>query len=1616
MSRRGRMVRNAAIGLAALISVLSIAAIVTVRTDWFREYVRRKIIEAAETGTGGKVEVGSFSFRLRTLEAVVTDFVIHGKEPPGAAPYVRVARLQVNVRPFASIRRVLDVSYLEVEKPEINILVFPDGTTNVPEPKKPHPDTTALDSLIDLAADRFQISNGALSFQSRKQPIDVRGSNLRVGLSFSTLTRTYSGDISLQPLYIVSGRNTPVVFTVHLPVTLERKKIVFENARVTTAASALTINGSLEDLKDPKPAARINGHIALSDLKKLGDFPGEWGGQNLPEAISVDGNAAMSGARITVNGMRLGLGQSNIEASGTLKDPEGKGALEFRATVSLDEFGRIARLKARPGGLVVANGKASLDGANNYRVTGEVDGRRVAFSQGDRRFRDVNVHAAVDLNPRRLELRGLRLSAFGGQFTGEAILHEFARYSVRGSLQNFNVQTMSRVLGKEPLPYGGTVSGPVTAQGSIEASERKVATAAATLNIAPGRGGIPVSGRVEARYEGQSDDITLNDSFVALPNTRVNLSGSLRRRLNVDATSRNLNDLFAAGGPREPPLKLEGGQARLTGYVTGSLTKPQITAHLTMGRFSAQGRLFDSASADVTAAANRVDVRNGLVRRGSMQAQIAGATGLANWSPAENQPVRVAASIQNGDLADVMALAGQPPAGYAGALSLNANIGGTMGNPIGTADVQVLKGSVRDEPFDQIQARVTMSDQRIAIPAASITAGPSRVNLTAEYQHSRDSLMTGRLQVRVESNQIDLGRVRTLQRERPNSGGVVALNMEVAANLKRVVGEAVDQTEFQVTALNGQASARGLRFEGENYGDATVSASTAGQAVRYDLVSNFAGSEIKVTGNTELASGYKTTADANLRNLPVERLLVLARRTEIPVRGMLSGTAHASGTLEEFQGKVDLDLAKAIVYDEPLDRVRVTATYLPQQIDVSLFEAVSGPSRVELTAKFSHPANDRRSGEVEFRVNSSRIELARLRNVEKWRPGLSGVLQFSGEGAATIQPKTSRVLLRGLKADASVNGIAARGQNFGDLTFKATTTAGRLQFTLDSNLANANITGRGTAELSADYPVDAQLSFQNVAWSRLQPLVAPDGAGAAFEAVTEGQISFKGSISRPDQISGSLRLPRLEITPVARRGVQEKSFTLRNEGPIAATIDRGVVRVGSARLTGPQTDISATGTVTLAGTRRASLNIAASTDIGVLQTLSRDIYSSGKVAVEAKISGPLAKPAVDGKLDLQNASFHHLSLPNGLSNGNGTIVFSGNTATIRNLTGESGGGEVTLSGFVAYSDGIRLGIRATATEVRVRTQQGASVVATGTVNMTGTSESSVAAGEVTINRISYSPQSDFGSILTRAAPPIQAAGAPEPFLANMRLDIRVRTSSATAVQASLAQNIQLDADLRVRGTAATPGVLGRLRITRGDVVFFGSKYRISRGTIGFYNPVRIEPQLNITLETQAKGVNVVLTVTGPIDNMRLTYSSEPPLQFQEIVALLASGRTPTSDPTLLANQPSQPDQSFQQMGESALVSKAIADPVASRLQRVFGVSQLKIDPAFTSGSDLPQARVTLQQQITSNLTFTYVTALENANTQIIRIEWTFSPRWSAVANRDENGIVSVNFLYKKRFR
>jgi translocation and assembly module TamB len=1550
MSRTGRVIRNTGIGLGVLVVVVLVGAVTVVHTGWFRNFVKQQIISATEEATGARVEIGSFNFAVSDLRATITDFVIHGNEPPGSPPFVRVGRLQADIRPL------FDIAFLGVDRPEANIILLADGRTNVPTPRrKSTSNKPALETVVDLAIGRFELTNGLLTLQSRKQPLNVRGNNLRAQVAYDRAAQGYQGQLALEPLYVVSGRNTPVSFKFTLPFALRRDRIDVRNASIQTAASAISINASLENLQNPKASAHISGRIATIDLANAGNLPLAVNAKNVPSQIDFDASATVANNVIEVAGLRANLGKSNVGVSGR------NGSLAFQAQFAVGEIGRLLK-NTPPDGIVGLNG--------NVRI-----GQRI-----------INVN-------------GLRLTAFGGELDGDASLEDFDRYKVSARLRSFDIQTALRSFGVK-APYEGALSGPIDAQGSLNAPGTTSVVAQAQMEIAPGRRGIPVSGRLNANYNGAADDFSIGNSFVALPHTRLTLDGSVGKQLNIALTTRDIRDLVAG----QQPIVFNGGEAAFRGTVTGKMSSPRIDGHLAANRFSVEGRQFDSLAADVAASSGNAAIRNGDLRRGMMQAQFAAAAGLRNWKAPPRTPVSADLSVRNGDLADVIVLAGKPAAGYAGALSASAHVGGTIGNPQGTATVEVLAGTIEAEPFDRASIQVNLADQLVTVPAASIQGSAGRMDLTAEYQHPRDSFNTGHVHAHLQSSPVDLGQIRKVSAEQPDASGVVQLNVDMQGNL--------EQTGFLLTVANADVSARGVKFEGQNYGDLTASARTTGQTIAYNLNSDFAGANIRVNGNTQLLRDYPTNADANIANLPVERMLAIAKRADIPVRGSLSGTAHFSGTAKNPEGNVDLELARAVVYDEPIDRMRTRVVYLAQSVDVPQLEIVAGGSRIELTAKYDHPAGNLQQGTAQFSVNSSRIDLTRIRNVQRMRAGLGGTLQLTANGAGAVREGSPRILFSRLNANVAANGIAIQGKNFGNLTLTANTAAGdRLNFALESNLADAAIRGSGNAQLNGDYPIDAQVTFNNVLYTHVRELLGPVGGKESdFEGATDGQITMSGPATKTDQLRGSLRLTKLNLTTTPSVG---KPIAITNQGPLAVTLENGAVRIQNAHLTGPQTDIEIGGTASLQGPLNMTLN--ASADLGVLPSFDQEIYSSGKVLLGTTVRGTMSKPLVNGQLTLEDASLNYSGMTNGISKANGVVAFNGNNATIRNLTAESGGGKITLGGFVGFTDVVRLGVRATVSNVRMRVQEGVSVVAGAELRLTGTTNASTVSGTVTVNQVTWNPQSDIGSLLTRAAPPVQSPSTPSPLLDNMKLDVRVQTAGL-AVQAALAQNLRADADLRVRGTAAEPGVSGRVTINEGQLVFFGATYTVNNGAISFFNPIRIEPILDINLETQAKGVAVNLRVTGPIDNMNLSYTSNPPLQFQEIVQLLASGKTPTSDPTLLASQPQQPAQSFQQMGESAIVGKALADPVSSRLQRVFGVSQFKIDPSFAAGSGTPTARLTLQQQVTSNLTFTYTSALDDPNGQIIKIEWAFNPQWAAVANRDQNGIFSINFFYKRQFR
>jgi len=443
---------------------------------------------------------------------------------------------------------------------------------------------------------------------------------------------------------------------------------------------------------------------------------------------------------------------------------------------------------------------------------------------------------------------------------------------------------------------------------------------------------------------------------------------------------------------------------------------------------------------------------------------------------------------------------------------------------------------------------------------------------------------------------------------------------------------------------------------------------------------------------------------------------------------------------------------------------------------------------------------------------------------------------------------------------------------------------------------------------------------------------------------------------------------------------------------------------------GEDTDISATGKVRLSGDRELDLRAQGRVNLKLIESLNPDFTSSGAVSVDLSVGGTVAKPLTQGQLKVDHGAIAYIDLPSALSDINGSLIFNQDRLQVQSLTAHTGGGLVTFGGYAtAYNGKLNFDLTVRGEDVRLRYPPGVSATANADLHFVGTSSASTLNGEIIVTKLAMTPGFDFGAYLERsqgsALPPTNR------LLNRIRLDVHIATTPELQMQtASL--RLSGDADLHLRGTAGKPVILGRADIIEGEVQFNGTKYRLERGDITFINPVTTTPVLDLQASTRVRDYDITLNLNGQIDRPNVTYRSEPPLPTSDIIGLLAFGQTSEESAQL-----NQSQSAFNSETSSAILSAALNATVSNRVQKLFGVSRIKIDPqglnTETSSTQTGPA-VTIEQQVKNNLTLTYTTNVAQASQQIIQAEYNITRNVSIVGVRDQNGVVSIDVRIRQR--
>ena len=871
-------------GVLVLLLVLVVGGLLFyASTPHFANVVRLKVITVLEDATGGRVELQSLRWNLRHLSVEVEGLTIHGLEGRGELPYAHIDRLYARAKILSFVDARLGLDFLEVDRPAIHLIIYPDGRTNQPTPKaKQSNNGPAIRTIFDLQASRVEVHDGMALINQRSIPFQLAANDLGVVITYAPASGHYLGKIACSDITAQQAKAAAVRSKLDLSMEIAPDAVDFNGLHFTSEKTRLQASGTLTHFANPRWTLSTDGTVDLAEVTALGLVDGFRGG-------SVD---------LAVKGQ--GSGSNQYVLDGKAKVVNASYAIEYfwidgvnattRLHITPDEI-TLPDLVARPrqGGIVNAafrylhwmmpftSPKAS--GAQVLSVRARVSGVRLTTALESvlpRQYRDLGFDTAGE-------------GSVSVDWTG----------------------------GPDDLTVGAVLAMSVPA------------------TTAPGL--LPLSGSVDARYFQRGGKVQINQLQARSAATILNVTGLLGvypveepSNLSVHLVNHNLGEFdhvlkvldlgFGKPGVSGIPVQLHG-DATFDGSATGSLVDPAFKGHLTANRFStvfvlpatdaaasqpphpaepAAGKpiniYWDSLDTNASYSSSLISVDHAILTRGKTVIHASGqleAHRISRRKVAfdDQAAVNATAQMQNASLTDLLDIAGQDLP-ITGTLNLQAHAGGTLGDLNGGSNLTLVGGVIEGQPYHSLTASVSLSGQDVNLTKLTLLQDGGTVEGNGTYNLKTQSFLGN-----LDGTNFELGHFPQPKDPRLSVAGALKFDAHASGTLES-------------PSILAGIHLRNLVLGGQPAGSLEVIAHTQGSTAYFTAQSGLALAQLQVKGQTQLHGNFDTQANLVLTNLNIAPFLRAFHVQSVSGNSSIGGTINVAGPLREpkqFSGDAEIN-------------------------------------------------------------------------------------------------------------------------------------------------------------------------------------------------------------------------------------------------------------------------------------------------------------------------------------------------------------------------------------------------------------------------------------------------------------------------------------------------------------------------------------------------------------------------------------------------------------------------------------------------------------------------------------------------------------------------------------
>jgi len=930
-------------------------------------------------------------------------------------------------------------------------------------------------------------------------------------------------------------------------------------------------------------------------------------------------------------------------------------------------------------------------------------------------------------------------------------------------------------------------------------------------------------------------------------------------------------------------------------------------------------------------------------------------------------------------------------------IETTARMTGTIKNPIMSGVITVSGIDVRGLQLHEAETHFTYQSGSITLSGGpwELKKGPrqmtvQRASLEASYQDGR--LQVGRAVILAD----DLS-VHATGMVGPAEGYQLALSAVSTDQGKTL-------SLFSGFEISGSASVRGTvtgplampRFDGQlDAGPVKVRGvpfrSVAGDITFKERVLSIANADIAqgssrydFNGSVDF-NGPELVFQAKLDAFRSDVVSIVALFYErIPLELTATGELSFRGTGREFTGTGHLDLDAGVAYGESFDRGSLSVKLTTSRISFPhvQLEKKAGTVRGEGWIGFD--------GTYDAHVESEGQDLSEVDHLKTLSCSGPFVLDIRSWGSFSAPVVNAHAASERLSYKQVVLGAARI-----DLDIK------NAELTLAASTTDGSFSATGAWNLRTPYPWSLAASLRVKDFDPSALFTGSDLL-AKTRVLVEGTAKARGKGADLSTIDGSAQIQKLAFS--------YGDLRIENDGAADIRLSSGRVEVHALTLAGLGTKLAVTGGTHIG--KDLDLAFAGDANLSLLRALFREVdHSDGTASVKLAVSDAWSNPDIAGELTVRNGQIKIRDIPQKFTALNGTINFTRDKVVTEALSGEVGGGTITVSGN-AQLDGSALvdfSTKASIENVTVRYPAGLTATVGGVLYYDGDASTQTLSGEVLLRRARYEKRVEWKSMLVDFSRGFtQKKKTDIGWIGETQIGVRFVGKENIVFESNLAK-IPLDIDMVFQGTVNQPQVLGRVEARKGEVYFRKNVFKILHASVDFTDPNRINPTLDVQAETRVREYHIQLGVSGTADRAVVTFISEPPLTDSNILALLALGRKGEELKGKEANIG---------VGEAtSFATGKFQDILESHARSLTGLDRFQVDP-YISKTDTAVPRVTVGKELVQDKLFMTYSSNVGATypEQVFRIEYILNRNMSLVGDRNELGNLGGDVKFRFEFR